>query len=122
MGSINVAKFVTEDGTDLDWAQLAKTVRVAVRFLDNVIDAGHYPLEEIHEITIGNHKIGRAIMGFADMLIRLGVKYNSKEAVKLAGTATAFIEKHAHQTSRKLADERGCFPNWKGSIRDTKYN
>ncbi len=122
LGSINVAKFVTEDGTDLDWDLLAKTVKLAVRFLDDVIDAGHYPIKAIRKITIGNRKIGLGIMGFADMLIRMLVKYNSKEAVKLAGKLAAFIQKHAHQISKKLAKERGCFPNWKGSIWDRKYD
>jgi len=122
LGSIDVSKFVTEDGTDLDWDSLARTVQLAVRFLDNVVDAGHYPLEEIRKTTIGNRKIGLGVMGFADMLIRLGVRYNSKEAVNLAGTIAAFIQEHAHRTSQKLAKERGCFPNWKGSIWDTKFN
>ncbi|MHA2314900.1 MAG: adenosylcobalamin-dependent ribonucleoside-diphosphate reductase [Candidatus Hermodarchaeia archaeon] len=122
LGSINVAEFVTEDGTDLDWDLLAKTVKLAVRFLDDVIDASHYPIKEIRKITTGNRKIGLGIMGFADMLVRMLVKYNSKEAVKLAGKLAAFIQKHAHQASKKLAKERGCFPNWKGSVWDTQYN
>jgi len=122
LGSINVAKFVTEDGTDLDWDLLAKIVKLAVRFLDDVIDASHYPIKEIRRITIGNRKIGLGIMGFADMLVRMQVRYNSKEAVKLAAKLAAFIQKHAHQASKKLAKERGCFPNWQGSIWDTKYN
>jgi ribonucleoside-diphosphate reductase alpha chain len=122
LGSINVAKFVIEDRTDLDWVLLAKIVKLAVRFLDDVIDASHYPMKEIRRITIGNRKIGLGIMGFADMLIRMRVKYNSKEAVKLAGKLAAFIQKHARQASKKLAKERGCFPNWQGSIWNTKYN
>jgi len=122
LGSINVAKFVTEDGTDLDWDLLAKTVKLAVRFLDDVIDASHYPIKEIRRITIGNRKIGLGIMGFADILIRMQVRYNSKEAVRLAAKLAAFIQKHAHQASKKLAKERGCFPNWQESVWNTKYN
>jgi len=122
LGSINVAKFITEDGTDLDWDLLAETVKLAVRFLDDVIDASHYPIKEIRKITVGNRKIGLGMMGFADMLVLMHIRYNSKEAVKLAGKLACFIQKHAHQASEELAKERGCFPNWKGSIWDTKYN
>jgi len=122
LGSINVAKFVTEDGTDLDWDLLAETVKLAVRFLDDVIGASHYPIKEIRKITVGNRKIGLGIMGFADMLVLMHIRYNSKEAVKLAGKLACFIQKHAHRASEELAKERGCFPNWKGSIWDTKYN
>ncbi len=87
-----------------------------------MIDASYYPLEEIREITLGNRKIGLGIMGFADTLILLGIPYNSQEAVKFAGRLAAFVQKHANRTSEELARERGCFPNWKGSIWDTKYN
>ena len=122
LGSINISKFVTEDRTDLDWDSLKKTIRLAVRFLDNVIDANYYPLKEIRKITIGNRKIGLGIMGFADTLILLGLSYNSKKAVNFADKLAAFIQEHAHQASEDLAKTRGCFPNWKGSIWDTKYN
>ena len=122
LGSINISKFVTEDRTDLDWDSLKKTIRLAVRFLDNVIDANYYPLKEIRKITIGNRKIGLGIMGFADALILLGLSYNSKKAVNFADKLAAFIQEHAHQASEDLAKTRGCFPNWKGSIWDTKYN
>jgi len=122
LGSINVSKFVLEDKADLDWTSLAKTIGLAVRFLDDVIDANYYPVKEIRKITLGNRKIGLGVMGFADTLILLVIRYNSKEAVKFAGKLTAFIQEHAHQASEDLAKIRGCFPNWKGSIWDTKYN
>ncbi|MHA2315585.1 MAG: adenosylcobalamin-dependent ribonucleoside-diphosphate reductase [Candidatus Hermodarchaeia archaeon] len=122
LGLINVSKFVLEDKTDLYWTSLAKTIELAVRFLDDVIDANYYPVKEIRKITLGNRKIGLGVMGFADTLILLGIRYNSKEAVKFAGKLACFIQKRAHQTSEKLAKERGCFPNWKGSIWDTKYD
>jgi len=122
LGSINVSKFVTKDGTDLDWNSLARTVKLAVQFLDDVIDASHYPIKEIRKISLGNRKIGLGLMGFADTLILLGIRYNSKEAVKFAGKLAAFIQKHAHQASEELAKKRGCFPNWKNSVWDTKHN
>ncbi len=122
LGSINVARFVTEDTTGLDWDSLAEAIKLAVRFLDDVIDASYYPIKEIREITVGNRKIGLGIMGFADMLVLMHIRYNSKEAVRLARKLARFIQKHAHQGSEGLAKERGCFPNWKGSIWDTKYD
>jgi len=122
LGSINVSKFVLEDKTDLDWTLLAKTIELAVRFLDDVIEANYYPIKEIRKITLGNRKISLGVMGFADTLILLGIRYNSKEAVKFAGKLACFIQKRAHQTSEKLAKERDCFPNWKGSIWDKKHN
>jgi ribonucleoside-diphosphate reductase alpha chain len=122
LGSINVSKFVNKEQADLDWGQLKNTIKLAIRFLDNVVDANHYPIPEIAKITIVNRKIGLGIMGFADMLILLGVRYNSDKAAKLAEELASFIQKHAHRTSEELAKERGCFPNWKGSIWDTKHH
>jgi ribonucleoside-diphosphate reductase alpha chain len=121
LGSINVAKFVTETRTDLDWKSLAKTVEIAVRALDNIIDANYYPIKEIRKISVGNRNIGLGVMGFADTFILWGIKYRSNDAVKLAGKLACFIQKHAHKASEKLANKRGCFPNWKGSIWDTKF-
>ncbi|MBW1899298.1 MAG: adenosylcobalamin-dependent ribonucleoside-diphosphate reductase, partial [Deltaproteobacteria bacterium] len=122
LGSLNITKFVNEKRTDLNWNLLAKTVRLAVRFLDNVIDANYFPIPEIRKVTFGNRKIGLGIMGFADTLILLGIRYDSKEAMQFAEKLSSFIQKHAHQASEDLAKERGCFTNWKGSIWDTKYN
>lgn len=122
LGSINVAKFVTEARTDLDWKSLAKTIEIVVRALDNIIDANYYPIKEIRKISVGNRKIGLGVIGFADTLILLGIRYSSNESVKLAGKLACFIQNHAHKASEKLARERGCFPNWKGSVWDTQYN
>ncbi len=122
LGSINVSKFVTQDSTDLDWKSLAHTILLAVRFLDNVIDASNWPVPEIREKTLGNRKIGLGIMGFADTLVLLRIRYNSQKAVKFASKLAWFIQKHAHDASEKLAKERGSFPNWAGSIWDTKYH
>jgi len=122
LGSINIARFVTGDATDLDWDSLARTVELAARFLDDVIDASHWPVPEIREITLGNRKTGLGIMGFADALILVGIRYDSEEAVALAERLASFVQEHAHDTSEKLAAERGKFPNWAGSIWDTKYH
>ena len=122
LGSINMTKFVNEKRIDLDWNLLAKTVRLSVRFLDNVIDVNYFPIPEIRKVTLGNRKIGLGIMGFADTLILLGIRYDSKEAVEFAKKLASFIQKHAHKASEDLAKERGCFPNFKGSIWDTKHH
>jgi len=115
LGSINLAKMV-DDGR-IDWDKLRSTVEKAVHFLDNVIDANKYPLPEIEKITrFGNRKIGLGVMGFADMLIELGVPYNSKPALKIAEQVMKFIEESAINTSVKLAEERGSFGNFKGSL------
>ena len=122
LGSINLSKFANRSRTDIEWNALAETVKFSVRFLDNVIDVNHYPIPEIEEITLGNRKIGLGIMGFADFLILLGIRYDSDEAVMFAQKLASFIQKHAHQTSEELATERSCFPNWQGSIWDTQFH
>jgi ribonucleoside-diphosphate reductase alpha chain len=122
LGSINVSKFVNKHRADLDWDRLRNTIKLAIRFLDNVIDANHYPIPEIEKITLGNRKIGLGIMGFADTLVSLGIRYDSDKAVRFAQKLASFVQQHAHQTSEEFAKERGCFPNWKGSIWDTKHH
>ena len=119
LGSINLCKMV-QNGA-VNWDKLRETVRNAVHFLDNVVDANVYPLKETEAVTRANRKIGLGVMGFADMLIMLGVPYDSEEALKLGEQVMAFIEEKAHEKSVEIAKKRGSFPNFKGSIWETKY-
>jgi ribonucleoside-diphosphate reductase alpha chain len=120
LGSINLSKMVKNG--KIDWEKLRETVRNAVHFLDNVVDANVYPLKEIADVTRANRKIGLGVMGFADMLIMLGVPYDSEEALKLGEQVMQFIEEEAHKKSREIAEERGSFPNFEKSIWKGKYN
>ncbi len=104
---------------DIDWELLESLVHLAVRFLDNAIDANKYPVSEIEKMHKGNRKIGLGVMGWADMLIKLGIRYNSPKAFKLAREVMSFIREHARTASSKLARQRGVFLNFKGSIYDT---
>ena len=113
LGSLNLAK-VVKDGA-VDYPLLKKIVHTAVHFLDNVIDANNFPLESIKEQTLANRKIGLGVMGFADMLIQMGVQYNSDDAVKVGEEVMAFIQKEARQASATLADKRGNFKFYAGS-------
>ncbi len=121
LGSINVAKFVQKNVygvMEINFEKLRSVVKTAVHFLDNVIDVNEYPLPEIEKITKGNRKIGLGIMGFADMLIKLGFPYDSQKAIEVAEELMRFISCEARKKSQELAEERGAFPNFKRSIYD----
>ena len=120
LASINLSRMMKKNGSacEIDYAKLAQTVKTAVRFLDNVIDVNKFPLKQIEEMTKKTRKIGLGIMGFADMLVMLGVPYNSEEALKVAAEMMRFIGEKALQASVELGKERGVFPAFKGSIYD----
>ena len=120
LGSINLARmlYYTDDGAEIDWDRLRRTVRLAVHFLDNVIDANRYSVAEIERMTKLTRKIGLGVMGFADMLVRLGIAYNSEEGLATGREVMAFIAQEADAASVELAEARGVFPAFKGSRHD----
>ena len=115
LGSINLAKFYDEPSHTVDWAKLRRTIRLAVRFLDNVIDANHYAVPEIQTMTKSTRKIGLGVMGFADLLIQLGIPYNHENATALGGELMEYINQTANVASLELGAERGEFPAWEQS-------
>ncbi|MFZ5516544.1 MAG: vitamin B12-dependent ribonucleotide reductase [Candidatus Zhuqueibacterota bacterium] len=114
LGSINLSLMVENKSINFD--KLRRTIRTAVLFLDNVIDKNKFPLPEIEKMTRGNRKIGLGIMGFADMLIKLGIPYNSEDAIQTARDIMKFIFQEANRQSQELAAERGPFPNYEKSV------
>lgn len=124
LGSINLNKMVKEnnDGTcSVDWDLLAKTTRTAIRFLDNIITINKYPLPQIAEMVNNNRKIGLGIMGWADMLMKIGISYASEQGIKLASQIIEFIDYESKCESIELSKERGRFANFKGSIYDSEH-
>ena len=119
LGSIDVSKFAG-DGGEIDWDRLGETVDLAVHFLDNVIDANCYPTPEIATATKRTRKIGLGVMGFAGLLSQGGVRYDSEEALAKAAELMRFISERADAASAALAEERGAFPSWTGSIFEPK--
>ena len=127
LGSINVGAYAKEGdgnagaGADdpadrIDWDGLAHAVHLSVHFLDNVIDANRYPLPEIEELAQNIRRVGLGLMGWADLLVRLGVRYDSEEGVALGRTVMAFVEEETRKASERLAEARGVFPAWEASI------
>ena len=114
LGSINLGNFVEDK--KINWKRLAEIVHLAIRFLDNVVDANTYLLPQIETIVKKNRKIGLGVMGFADMLVKMRIPYNSKEGVAVGKLVSKFIRQEADAASMKLAEERGTFPNWEKSV------
>ena len=122
LGSINLTKMVKQvkNHSEVDWEKLARTIKSSVRFLDDVIDANKFPIPEIQYMVSANRRIGLGIMGWADLLILLGIPYDSEKAISLAEKLMSFIKKIAHEESQYLGAERGNFPYFKDSIWDKK--
>ncbi len=118
LGSVNLSLMITtvHGEQQVDWEKLEKTVKTGIRFLDNVIDVNNYLLPEIKAMALGNRKIGLGVMGWAEMLIHLGIPYESEEALKLAEEVMKFISEKSKDTSIAIAKEKGVFKNWRQSI------
>jgi ribonucleoside-diphosphate reductase alpha chain len=114
LGSLNLGRFVKNN--NIDWEKLGKVIGIAVHFLDNVIDSNRYPLHKISEITHSNRKIGLGVMGWADLLLYLGISYGSTNSLILAEKIMKFVQLESHKASEKLAIKRGVFPNFEQSI------
>jgi ribonucleoside-diphosphate reductase alpha chain len=117
LGSINMTKMLNygSEGAEIDWDRLGETVRVAAHFLDNTIDANGYSVPEIEKMNMLTRKTGLGVMGFADMLVRLGVPYDSEEGVEIGRQVMGFIAREARAESERLAEARGPFLAWEGS-------
>jgi ribonucleoside-diphosphate reductase alpha chain len=120
LGSINLSHMVRERNgkRETDFEKMRSMIKFAIRFLDNVIDMNQYPLPQIAQMAKGNRKIGLGVMGLAHFFIRLGIPYNSQKALEVAKGLMSFIQHQAREYSMELAEERGVFPNYKGSIHD----
>ncbi len=114
LASINLARMVK--GRSVNWEKFKRHIHMGIRFLDNVIEVNRFPLPEIKRITLANRKIGLGVMGFADMLIILGIPYNSKAAVEFAGRLMRFLHRESLAASAELARQRGVFPNYAKSV------
>jgi ribonucleoside-diphosphate reductase alpha chain len=121
LASINIASFIKEDRT-IDFPGLARITQTAVRFLDNSIDVNSYPIPEIREQALNDRRIGIGIMGFADALYKMRLRYNSPEGYAVAETVMGFINDEAHKYSMELAKERGSFRWWEGSYWDKQHH
>lgn len=118
LGSIDLSKMLTKrrGRMAIDYAKLERTIRIGVHFLDNVVEVNRYPLPQTERVCRGNRKIGLGVMGFADMLILLGIPYNSGDAIEKAEEIMGFVNERAKAASSNLAEERGVFPNFVGSV------
>ena len=118
LASVNLARMVKHDHDDvaIDWERLDETVEAAVHMLDNVIDMNQYPIPEIEEMSKKTRRIGLGVMGFSDLLVQLGVRYDSSEALEMAERVMSYIQDRTHRASTALAQKRGVFPAWQESV------
>ena len=116
LGSANLAKFVLENRTDLDWEALKQTIKTGVHFLDNVVEINQFPVQKIRDMVSSTRRIGVGIMGFADALFKLGVKYDSDKGIEWAEKIMKFVTESAREATCELALTRGVFPKWDESV------
>ena len=117
LGSLNVARMVQYDGDDvaIDWERMSEVIGTAVHMLDSVIDMNDYPIDEIADMSRRTRRIGLGVMGWSDLLIQMGVRYDSDEALELAERVMEFIQRETYRASEALAEARGPFPEWERS-------
>jgi len=116
LGSIDISKFFVKETNEINWDELANSIAIAIRFLDNVVEINDYILPEIRSVVSGNRKIGLGIMGWADLLMLKEIPYASEQAIVLAKQVMKFISEKSEKASAELASERGVFKNWEKSI------
>ncbi|MBM3941793.1 MAG: vitamin B12-dependent ribonucleotide reductase [SAR202 cluster bacterium] len=118
LGSLNLARMVRyeSDKVEMDWERLARAIRTAVHLLDNVIDMNEYPIQEIADMSRTTRRIGVGVMGFADLLLQLGIRYDSEEALAVGEECMRRIQEESYKASAELSRSRGTFPSWEGSI------
>ncbi len=116
LGSLNLAKFVDKSNKDLDWVSLKQAVYLAIHFLDNVVEVNEFPVDKIRQMVSSTRRIGLGVMGFADMLFKLGVKYDSEEGITWARKVMKFISDASKEETVRLAVKRGVFPYWNVSV------
>ncbi len=117
LGSLNLARMVRYDGDDvaIDWPRMSEVIGTAVHMLDSVIDMNDYPIDEIADMSRKTRRIGLGVMGWSDLLIQMGVRYDSDEALELAERVMEFIQRETYRASEELSEERGTFPEWERS-------
>src|SRR6266545_3283296 len=123
LGSINLETHLrqtTEGRYEIDWGHLENSIRTAVHLLDNVIDMNKYPIPEIEKCTKDNRKIGLGVMGFARMLFKLGIQYDSEAGIQMGEQVMKFISEIGYDESRRMAEKRGVYPSWKGSRHEAR--
>ncbi len=124
LGSLNLARMVRYDGNDvvINWQRMAEVITAAVHMLDSVIDMNDYPIPEIAEMSRKTRRIGLGVMGWSDLLIQLGIRYDSGDALEMAERVMQFIQQETYRASEELAQVRGTFPAWEGSVYNAEEN